>query len=90
MGARNFGVVSSQAVQATQDMQASDAAGGMDATASSDFLNQIAGQMNAAPMPSEPPQQPANPHSSITDQVVDQIVQAEKADKAGGSKNRNG
>ena len=75
---RNFGVVSSQAIQATHDMQAADAAGG-DAVGAdpSTFLNQIAGQMTDGDtgQPSEP--------SSMTDQVVDHIVEAEKADKAG-------
>ena len=72
---RNFGVVSSQAIQATHDMQAADAAGG-DAVGAdpSTFLNQIAGQMTDGDtgQPSEP--------SSVTDQVVDHIVEAEKAD----------
>ena len=51
MGGRNFGVVSSQAVQATNDMQASDAAGGTAGASPSDFLNQIAGQMTGASTP---------------------------------------
>ena len=83
MGGRNFGVVSSQAVQATQDMQATDAAGGTASASPSDFLNQIAGQMTGAPTPSPTPQHPpSSPHSSVTDQVVDRIVEAEKAEKA--------
>ena len=83
MGGRNFGVVSSQAVQATNDMQASDAAGGTAGASPSDFLNQIAGQMTGASTPPPAPRQaPASPHSSVTDQVVDRIVEAEKAEKA--------
>ena len=83
MGGRNFGVVSSQAVQATHDMQASDAAGGTGAAAPSDFLNQIAGQMTGgAPAPQTPQNPTQSPRNSITDQVVDNIVEAEKADKA--------
>ncbi len=81
MGARNFGVVSSQAVQATNDMQASDASGATAAAAPSDFLNQIAGQMTGDVTTGQPPQDPSS-QSSITDQVVDRIVEAEKADKA--------
>ncbi len=82
MGARNFGVVSSQAVQATHDMQSSDAAGGTAAAAPSDFLNQIAGEMTGGVHNVQtPPQGPPSAHSSITDQVVDRIVEAEKADK---------
>ena len=47
LGGRNFGVVSSQAVQATHDMQASDSAGGSGVPIDpSNFLNQIAGQMD--------------------------------------------
>ncbi len=76
---RNFGVVSSQAIQATHDMQAADAAGGT-GEVPSDFLNQIAGQMTDAsgqqPAPSGDP-------SSLTDQVVDHIVESERAEKAG-------
>ena len=88
MGGRNFGVVSSQAVQATHDMQASDSAGGSGATIDpSNFLNQIAGQMDSrqAQQPvQQPAHQPAMPHpSSVTDQVVDQIVESERAEKAG-------
>ena len=49
MGGRNFGVVSSQAVQATHDMQASDAAGGTNVGADPSFLNQIANQMGDVP-----------------------------------------
>ena len=80
MGGRNFGVVSSQAVQATHDMQASDSAGGTGASIDpSNFLNQIAGQMTNSPAQSPPP----SDHSSITDQVVDQIVESEKMEKAG-------
>ncbi len=78
---RNFGVVSSQAIQATHDMQATDAAGGSAAGAvPSDFLNQIAGQMTG-----DQGQQPTSPDqsTSITDQVVDQIVESERAEKAG-------
>ena len=83
MGGRNFGVVSPQAVQATKDMQATDAAGGTAGASPSDFLNQIAGQMTGASTPPPAPQQsPASPHNSVTDQVVDQIVEAEKAEKA--------
>ncbi len=83
MGGRNFGVVSSQAVQATQDMQATDAAGGTASASPSDFLNQIAGQMTGTPTPPPTPQRPPpSPHSSVTDQVVDRIVEAEKAEKA--------
>ena len=88
MGGRNFGVVSSQAVQATHDMQASDSAGGSGATIDpSNFLNQIAGQMDRvqAQQPvQEPTHQPSmTPSSSVTDQVVDQIVESERAEKAG-------
>ena len=78
---RNFGVVSSQAIQATHDMQATDAAGGSPEGANtSDFLNQIAGQMTG-----DPAQQPASsdPSSSLTDQVVDHIVESERAEKTG-------
>ena len=83
MGGRNFGVVSPQAVQATKDMQATDAAGGTAGASPSDFLNQIAGQMTGASTPPPAPRQaPASPHSSVTDQVVDRIVEAEKAEKA--------
>ncbi|MEE2759057.1 MAG: hypothetical protein VYA86_03655 [Candidatus Thermoplasmatota archaeon] len=83
MGGRNFGVVSSQAVQATHDMQASDAAGGAGTIDPSNFLNQIAGQMAGDPAPVQTPQNPApSPHTSVTDQVVDHIVQSEKAVKA--------
>ena len=82
MGGRNFGVVSSQAVQATQDMQATDAAGGTAGASPSDFLNQIAGQMTGASTPPPAPQQsPPSHHVSVTDQVVDRIVEAEKAEK---------
>ena len=79
MGGRNFGVVSSQAIQATHDMQASDAAGGTDVGADPSFLNQIANQMVDTPAQNAPPTQP----SSVTDQVVDHIVEAERAEKAG-------
>ncbi len=80
MGGRNFGVVSSQAVQATHDMQAADAAGGASTDAApAGFLNQIADQMTGASTPSAPAVDP----SSITDQVVDHIVEAERAEKAG-------
>ena len=77
MGGRNFGVVSSQAVQATHDMQETDAAGGSaEGANSADFLNQIAGQMTGdstqQPTPSGDP-------SSLTDQVVDQIVESAPA-----------
>jgi len=85
MGGRNFGVVSSQAVQATHDMQASDAAGGSSQPVDpSNFLNQIANQMDTPPVAQSPPQPVAPGHpSSVTDQVVDQIVESEKAEKAG-------
>jgi len=84
MGSRNFGVVSSQAVQATQDMQASDSAGGTGATIDpSNFLNQIAGQMDAPPVQQPTPQPTAVPSTSVTDQVVDHIVESERAEKAG-------
>ncbi|MDP6888639.1 MAG: hypothetical protein QF454_01260, partial [Candidatus Thalassarchaeaceae archaeon] len=85
MGGRNFGVVSSQAVQATHDMQASDAAGGSSQPVDpSNFLNQIANQMDTPPVAQSPPQTVAPGHpSSVTDQVVDQIVESEKAEKAG-------
>ena len=80
MGARNFGVVSSQAVQATHDMQATDSAGGTGASIDpSNFLNQIAGQMSDSPAQHSAPTEP----SSVTDQVVDQIVESERAEKAG-------
>jgi len=80
MGGRNFGVVSSQAVQATHDMQAADAAGGTNMGADPSFLNQIANQMGDAP----PTQSaPSDTPSSITDQVVDHIVEAERAEKTG-------
>ena len=79
MGGRNFGVVSSQAVQATHDMQATDAAGGGNVGADPSFLNQIANQMDAAPSPEPSPPQ----SSSMTDQVVDHIVEAERAEKTG-------
>ena len=78
---RNFGVVSSQAIQATQDMRAADAAGGSDTGAApSDFLNQIAGKMTG-----DQSQQPtsSDESSSLTDQVVDHIVEAERAEKTG-------
>ena len=88
MGGRNFGVVSSQAVQATHDMQASDSAGGSGVPIDpSNFLNQIAGQMDRvqAQQPVQEPthQSPMTPSSSVTDQVVDQIVESERAEKAG-------
>jgi len=85
MGGRNFGVVSSQAVQATHDMQATDAAGGTNVGADPSFLNQIANQMGDAPTQNAPPTQNANPAepSSVTDQVVDHIVESERAEKAG-------
>ena len=80
MGGRNFGVVSPQAVQATHDMQAADATGGSSTdAASAGFLNQIADQMTGVP---PTPSQEGDP-SSITDQVVDQIVESERAEKAG-------
>ena len=80
MGGRNFGVVSPQAVQATHDMQAADATGGSSTdAASAEFLNQIADQMTGVP---PTPSQEGDP-SSITDQVVDHIVEAERAEKAG-------
>ena len=84
MGGRNFGVVSSQAIHATHDMQSSDASGGSATASPADFMNQIAGQMAGdAISPTQPPQQPTpSPHTSITDQVVDQIVESEKAEKA--------
>ena len=78
---RNFGVVSSPAIQATHDMQATDAAGGSAAGAApSDFLNQIAGKMTG-----DQGQQPTSTDqpSSLTDQVVDRIVESERAEKAG-------
>ena len=78
---RNFGVVSSQAIQATHDMQETDAAGGSDGGANtSDFLNQIAGQITGDP--NQQPDSP-DPSSSLTDQVVDHIVEAERAEKSG-------
>ena len=80
MGGRNFGVVSSQAVQATHDMQAADAAGGANTGAApAGFLNQIADQMTG----NTPPPASPNDASSMTDQVVDHIVEAERAEKAG-------
>ena len=79
MGGRNFGVVSSQAVQATHDMQATDAAGGGNVGADPSFLNQIANQMDAGPSPEPSPSQ----STSMTDQVVDHIVEAERAEKTG-------
>ncbi|MDE0707605.1 MAG: zinc ribbon domain-containing protein, partial [Candidatus Poseidoniales archaeon] len=80
MGGRNFGVVSSQAVHATHDMQAEDAAGGTGVIADpSDFLNQIADKM--ADVPAQNTEQSES--SSITDQVVDNIVESERAEKAG-------
>ena len=79
MGGRNFGVVSSQAVQATHDMQATDAAGGGNVGADPSFLNQIANQMDAAPSPEPSPSQ----STSMTDQVADHIVEAERAEKTG-------
>ena len=84
MGSRNFGVVSSQAIQTTHDMQSSDASGGSATASPTDFMNQIAGQMAGDSIsPTHPPQQSSpSPHSSITDQVVDQIVESEKAEKA--------
>ncbi len=79
-GGRNFGVVSSQAIHATHDMQAADAAGGTGVIADpSNFLNQIADQMTDVPA-----QNTAQPESSsITDQVVDNIVESERAEKKG-------
>ena len=84
MGSRNFGVVSSQAIQTTHDMQSSDASGGSATASPTDFMNQIAGQMAGDSIsPTQPPQQSSpSPHSSITDQVVDRIVESEKAEKA--------
>ena len=80
MGGRNFGVVSSQAVHATHDMQAEDAAGGTGVIADpSDFLNQIADKMTDVPAQNTEQSEP----SSITDQVVDNIVESERAEKAG-------
>jgi len=84
MGGRNFGVVSSQAVQATHEMQASDAAGGSNTgPAPAGFLNQIADQMSAKSQPAPPQPTPAVDPTSITDQVVDHIVESERAEKAG-------
>ena len=78
---RNFGVVSSQAIQATHDMQAADAAGGSgEGAVPSDFLNQIAGQMTDA---SGQQPAPSGDSSSLTDQVVDHIVESERAEKTG-------
>ena len=84
IGGRNFGVVSSQAIHTTHDMQASDASGGSASASPADFMNQIAGQMaGETASPSPPPQQfTPSSHASITDQVVDQIVESEKAEKA--------
>ena len=78
---RNFGVVSSQAIQATHDMQETDASGGsVEGANSADFLNQIAGQMTGAPTQQPTP---SGEPSSLTDQVVDQIVESERAEKTG-------
>ena len=100
MGARNFGVVSSQTIQATQDMQASDSAGGSGGATidPSNFLNQIANQVTGdttsstpalRPSPSQPPNPQPSPSipqnsvdsNSVTDQVVDHMVEAGKAEK---------
>ena len=69
-------------------MQASDSAGGSGVPIDpSNFLNQIAGQMDRvqAQQPVQEPthQSPMTPSSSVTDQVVDQIVESERAEKAG-------
>ena len=90
MGARNFGVVSSQTIQATQDMQAADSAGGSGGATidPSNFLSQIANQVaddtppiDSTPRPSPPrPQQPVD-SNSVTDQVVDHMVEVGKAEK---------
>ena len=84
IGGRNFGVVSSQAIHTTHDMQASDASGGSTSASPADFMNQIAGQMagDTVSQTSPPQQFTPSPHASITDQVVDQIVESEKAEKA--------
>ena len=84
MGGRNFGVVSSQAIHTTHEMQSSDASGGSASASPADFMNQIAGQMAGDSVSqTTPPQQfTPSPHASITDQVVDQIVESEKAEKA--------
>ncbi len=90
MGARNFGVVSSQTIQATQDMQAADSAGGSGGATidPSNFLSQIANQVaddtppiDSTPRPSPPRPQPSVDSNSVTDQVVDHMVEAGKAEK---------
>lgn len=82
VGGRNFGVVSPQAIQASKEMQSSDAAG---ATANLDasLLNQIASEMSGRPAadPVDDDDMDQNPKTR-TDAVVDSIVEAERAEKA--------
>ncbi len=86
IGGRSFGVVSPEAVHATHAMQQQDAAGGtgaqIDASASSDVLSRIAGEMDGGAPASEvtdigPDGQP----KAQTDQIVDAIVESERLDK---------
>ena len=83
---RNFGVVSPQAVQATNEMQQQDTAGGtgaqMDATGSVDVLSRIAGEMGGvAPAADETEIGPDGQPKAQTDQIVDAIVESERLDK---------
>ena len=87
---RNFGVVSAQAIQSTRDMQSADTAGGtatagaLGDAAGSNLLNQIASEMTGGgPQTAEPGEIPDNRAYTRTDQLVDQIVEAERAEKAG-------
>jgi len=81
VGSRNFGVVSPQAVQAGRDMQATDAANAPVITGSADVLSQLATEMSGSP----PAEGSTNNDGAYTqtDQVVDRIVENERAEKAG-------
>ncbi|MEE2812643.1 MAG: zinc ribbon domain-containing protein [Candidatus Thermoplasmatota archaeon] len=89
MGGRNFGVVSGQAIQASRDMQSADAAGGSGAAfdpssvGGSNVLSRIAGEMSDSP--AAPPQQMDGDSQvySQTDQIVNNIVDAERQEKEG-------
>jgi hypothetical protein len=81
IGGRNFGVVSPQAVQAGRDMQAADAANAPAITGSADVLSQLATEMSGSP----PVEGSTNNDEAYTqtDQMVDRIVENERAEKAG-------
>ena len=81
VGVRNFGVVSPQAVQAGRDMQATDAANAPVNTGSADVLSQLATEMSGSP-----PVEGSTNNDVVytqTDQIVDNIVENERAEKAG-------